>query len=210
MKKRAALILAGGSSERFGQDKGLIKLADKPIISHVFERVKPIVNEVVIIVNSKEQKKSYLSYFSDTRIIVDIKRSQSPLIGALTGLMNINNEFVVLMPCDTPFVSEKVIELLFKKLSDKEAVIPRQPNGYIEPLQAVYKRSSALSAAKNALFKGELRLKSMINRIKNVHYISTNTIKKIDPHLVTFFNINTLTDFKRAEKLYEEYNQKRI
>jgi molybdopterin-guanine dinucleotide biosynthesis protein A len=206
MKKRAALILAGGFSERFGQDKGLIQLAGKPIISHVFERIRPIVNESIIIVSSEEQKKSYLPYFSNTRIIVDIKRSQSPLIGALTGLMNTDNEFVVLMPCDTPFVSEKVIKLLFKISSGKGAVIPRRPNGYIEPLQAVYKRSSALSAARKAVLKGELRLKSMINRINNVHYISTNTLKKIDPHLSTFFNINTLMDFKKAEKLYEKYN----
>ncbi|OYT43304.1 hypothetical protein B6U84_06270 [Candidatus Bathyarchaeota archaeon ex4484_40] len=41
--ERSAVILAGGSSSRFGREKALVRLAGKPLICHVFEKVADIV-----------------------------------------------------------------------------------------------------------------------------------------------------------------------
>ena len=56
--KESAVILAGGYSRRFGRDKSLIQLAGKPLISYVTDRVCKIVEEVVIVVSSPNQKES--------------------------------------------------------------------------------------------------------------------------------------------------------
>ncbi|MBE0513198.1 NTP transferase domain-containing protein, partial [Candidatus Bathyarchaeota archaeon] len=59
--KNSAVILAGGFSRRFGQDKGLIDLADKPLILHVVDRVSKVANETVVVVGSCVQKEKFES-----------------------------------------------------------------------------------------------------------------------------------------------------
>ncbi len=54
--EKAAIILAGGVSKRFGQDKGLLKLVNKPLFLHVLENVSPVVDEVLVVIGSKSQK----------------------------------------------------------------------------------------------------------------------------------------------------------
>ncbi|MBS7615236.1 molybdenum cofactor guanylyltransferase [Candidatus Bathyarchaeota archaeon] len=203
--EKAAIILAGGFSKRFGQDKGLVKLASKPLVLHVLERAKTIADEVLVIVSSKKQKEDYSSYIPEKNwIIIDNGKVRSPLIGALTGFSNTSAEYSLLLPCDTPFISIKVIELLFETCVNVDACIPRWPNDNIEPLQAVYKTKSALKASKQALKQSEMRLLNMIQHQKRVRYLSTTVIQQLDPNLITFFNINTKKDLSRAIKLAQD------
>ena len=69
----------------------------------------------------------------------------------------------------------------------------------MEPLQAVYRRKPALEAAENALTKGKLDMRSMIERLRGVRYVSTLVLQQSDPELRTFFNVNAPLDLKRAE-----------
>jgi molybdopterin-guanine dinucleotide biosynthesis protein A len=199
--KKTAIILAGGLSERFGQDKGLVQLAGKPLVWHVFQRASHVVDEVLVVISSLHKKESYSQVLPGTQVLLDIKDQRTPLVGALTGLKNAQGCYSVLLPSDVPFVSEDVLKLLFEVSSGMDAVIPRWPNGYIEPLQAVYKTSSALTAAEKAIQRGEVRPLNMIMLLCKVRYISTLVIQQIDPELTTFFNVNTRNDLKKAEEL---------
>jgi molybdopterin-guanine dinucleotide biosynthesis protein A len=199
--EKTAIILAGGISERFGQDKGLAPLAGKPLVWHVFQRASQVVDEVLVVVSSSQKRESYSQVLPETRVLLDIEERQTPLIGALTGLKNAQGRYSVLLPSDAPFVSVDVLRLLFEVSPGMDAVIPRWPNGYIEPLQAVYKTSSALTAAEEAIQRGEVRPLNMIMLLGKVRYVSTLVIQQIDPELTTFFNINTRSDMKKAEEL---------
>ncbi len=200
--EKSAIILAGGVSKRFGQDKGLVQIGGKPLILRVFERAREVVDEVIVVVSSTAQKESYALLFPrKTEIVVDVYDSRSVLVGALTGFMKAQGEYSLLLPSDTPFVSRDIIRLLFEMSHNTDAVIPRWPNGYIEPLQAVYRRDSAMTAAREAVQKCETRMQSMISLLRRVRYLSTIVVKEMDPHLTTFLNINTPSDLKRAERL---------
>ena len=202
MKKRTGIILAGGTAERFGCDKGLLELAGKPLILHVFNRIRDQVDEVIVVVGSLEQKKAYSKVFpSEIEIHIDAEKENCPLIGAMMGFAKAHGAYSLLLPCDTPFISKEVIELLFEASSNVDAVIPRWPNGYIEPLQAVYHTGSAFSAAKKAIMNNRRRMKSMISLLHGVRYISTIALKEFDHDLLTFFNVNTPIDLRRAESL---------
>jgi len=208
MKERTGIILAGGTSERFGCDKGLLELAGKPLVLHVFDRIKNQVDEVIVIVGSAEQKRLYSKIFpSEIKIYIDAEKENCPLIGALTGYANANGTYSLLLPCDTPFISKDVVELLFEASFNVDATIPRWPNGYIEPLQAVYHTGSALSAAKKAVMNGKRRMRSMISLLHGVRYISTIVLREIDSDLLTFFNVNTLIDLKRAKSIIKTRRQ---
>ena len=203
--ERTAIILSGGHSKRFGRDKCMIELVGKPLIFYVFERIFDIVEEVIVVVDSVSLMDLYSQIFlGKVKIVIDEMECQSPLVGALTGFMNSNSEYSILLPCDTPFASKDFINLLFDLSSGFDAVIPRWPNGYIEPLQAVYKTRAALTAARRAFRRNEMKMSSMISLLRKVRYIPTLAVKKIDPELNTFFNINTLADLKTAEKLLKK------
>jgi len=196
------VILAGGFSRRLGQDKGLIDLAGKPLILHVVDRVSKVVDETVVVVGSCVQKEKFESLSGHkANVVADKHEAQSPLVGALTGFESAKGEYSLLLPCDTPFISSQIAQFLLDTCVNKGAVIPRWPSGYIEPLQAAYQTKLALTAAKEALEQGKLDLRSMIARLRRVRYISTVVLRQMDPKLLTFFNINTLGDLKRAESL---------
>jgi len=63
---KTAVILAGGFSKRLREDKGLIKLAGKPLILHVIDRISNAVDEVIIVVGSEDQKKDYSCILKST------------------------------------------------------------------------------------------------------------------------------------------------
>ena len=196
---RSAIVLAGGFSSRFGQDKGVLEIANKSLIRHIVDAVSPVVNETIIVANSRERVTKYAKAMNKgVQFVVDVCESQSPLIGALTGFGVAHGKYSLLLPFDTPFVSKEVLSLLFELCLDRAAVIPRWPNGYIEPLHAIYQTDSALKAAKIAVAEGKLNVRAIIEKLRRVRYVSTLVIQQLDPELRTFFNINTRADLKKA------------
>jgi len=204
---KSAIILAGGVSSRFGQDKGLLQLANKPLITHVLDAISTIVDEKMVVASSKVQAENYAKALgSDVNVLIDVDDAQSPLVGALTGFKEAHGRYALLLSCDTPFVSRDVVSLLFEVCINRNAVIPRWPNGYIEPLQAVYCTKPACEAAKNALNEGKLNMQSMVDRLRGVRYVSTLVLEQLDLELRTFFNINTPLDLRNAENTLKRSN----
>ncbi len=200
--KTSAIILAGGFSKRLGRDKGLVELAGRPLILHVLDRIYHFVDETVAVVGSDNQRSAFAPLLGRrANVVIDKYEMQSPLVGAATGFGNARGEYSLLLPCDTPFVSSRVVSLLLDLCVNKSAAIPRWPSGYIEPLQAAYKTKSALNAAKRVLEQGKLNLGSMISYMGGVRYISTIVLQQVDPRLLSFFNINTPEDLKKAESM---------
>jgi molybdopterin-guanine dinucleotide biosynthesis protein A len=204
MLQKSAVILAGGFSRRFGRDKGLVVLAGKPLIVHVIDRVSKVADEVLVVVSSAEQKNKFETILGEkAKLVIDKDDSQSPLVGAITGFESANAEYSLLLPCDTPFVSTQIVQFLLDMCTNRSAAIPRWPGGYIEPLQAVYRTESALTAAKTALKQGKMNMRSMIENLRGVRYVSMMVLEQLEPELLTFFNVNTPQDLKKAESIPE-------
>ncbi len=198
---KSAIILSGGSSKRFGRDKGLVELLGKPLILHVLDRVAPLVDEVIIVLSSEVQLMKYQDIVKSSKLILDESNSRASIIGALAGFKNAIEDYCILLSCDTPIISQDIVSLLLKSAPGNDAVIPRWPNRYIEPLQAAYKTKTAYNATVETIKKGKLRLSDMIERLRKILYISTITLRRLDPNLNTFLNINTPFELKKAENI---------
>lgn len=196
---RSAIILVAGFQGTFSGDKGLLKLDNKHLLNRVVDAVKGIVDEVIIVTDSKKKADAYAEIVqSNARFVTDADAPGEPLVGALTGFEAAEGKYSLLLPFDVPCVSRDVVSLLFELCIGKSAVIPRWPNSQIEPLHAVYHTKQALEAAKKALANNELDMNAMISKMQGVRYISTLVIEQLDPDLRTFFNINTPIDLKKA------------
>lgn len=169
---------------------------------HVYDKARKLSDEVLVVISPKDQVESFSSLFnSSVRIVIDSGTVHSPLVGSLTGFERASGEYSLLLPCDTPFLSDRVLSLLLDLCNGFDLTIPRWPNGYIEPLQAVYHTGSATHAAKTALTKGRKDMRSMISLLRKVRYVSTIVLEELDPRLNTFFNVNTRSDLRKAERI---------
>ncbi|MCL2359188.1 MAG: molybdenum cofactor guanylyltransferase [Nitrososphaerota archaeon] len=197
---RSAVILAGGSATRFNNgDKGLFELNGKPLLSHVVDAVKGLVEEVIIVTNTQKRADVYAKIVSaKVSFALDVAEAKGPLVGALTGFEAAQGEYTLLLPVDSPFVSKDVIELLFDLSAGKAAVVPRHTDMEIEPLHAVYNTAYALSITKETLAQNQFDMRSMVERLRGVRYVSTLVIEQLDPELKTFTNINTPFDLKKS------------
>lgn len=196
-----AAILAGGKARRLGAEKGLIRILGKPMISYVIDSCRTLTADIYVVFGSKEQSERYRNNMNDVEIILDdTNQEHSPLFGAITAFKQIESDYVFLLPCDTPLIRPSVIELLYSIRSGYDAVVPRWPNGYIEPLCATYRSKPALNAAERMIDAGRLEMKGITKGLK-VLYVSTMVLKKIDPKFDSFYNVNTEEDRRRVEKI---------
>jgi molybdopterin-guanine dinucleotide biosynthesis protein A len=198
---RTAAILAGGESRRL-KDKALIPLAGKPMILHVIDKCKDIVDEILVIVNSKQQIDAISNITERTthfRIVADTRENfVSPLLGARTAFVNSSSKVTLLLPCDSPLIKTSVLELLFSAIDDWEAVVPRYPAGHIEPLHASYKTDISRKVVEQALSSGERSMKDLIMKLRAL-YLSTDIIRRLDPELDSLTNINTIEELRKVE-----------
>jgi len=193
---RAAIILAGGTSSRFGfRDKSLIELYEEPLLAHILRKVKGIVDEVALSFQSKEQAERAVKILGlrDTMIAIDNVKGYGPLAGINAGMRVVKSDSVFLTGCDMPNLNSDVIEVLFGLIEDYDAVVPIWKNGDLEGLHSVYMRDATLRATEECIRLGERRLSDFINRL-NVRYIPVDEIRKFDPYLLTFSNINSEED----------------
>jgi len=186
------LILAGGSSKRLGCNKAFYELNGKPMIKHVLERIAQLSDEIVISckLNAKELKK----VFPAARLVVDKTSERGPLIGLMSALPEISSDYVAVIACDCPWLSPEVIEFIFLRARGHDGALLRWPNGFIEPLQAVYRTRSLLKAVKRARGKGINKLGDVVNSMEDIVYISPEDLERIDPELKSFRNINSPED----------------
>ena len=198
---KGALVLAGGKSTRFGRNKAIAELRGKPLLAHVTQTAARVAGEVVVAIGRESSVYEYKRLLPSARIVKDRFRVKAPLVGMVAGFQVMQSEYAAVLSCDTPFVREDILRLLFRKAIRADAAIPKWPNGEIEPLQAVYKVRLAIPAAKSALRLHEFRNVDMIKRLGKVTYVPVREIKRIDRRLITFFNVNRPMDLRRAEAL---------
>jgi molybdopterin-guanine dinucleotide biosynthesis protein A len=206
---RGALILTGGRSRRFGRNKALVKLGGKPLLLHVVDAAMDVADEIVVAIGREHQVDSYTGLVPESvRVLRDAMQEKSPLVGIITGFEVMKSEYSLVLSNDTPFAKQRVLEYLFKRAAGSDAAIPRWMSGGLEPLQSVYRVRSALPAAKVALSERGFRNVDMIKRLRRVTYIPVSVLKRLDSDLITFFNVNTRSDLRRANRIYSPDTQK--
>ena len=157
--KITAFILAGGKSQRMGTDKGLLLLNGKPFVSHIFEAVKPIVGENIVIVSSNADY-DFLGY---TRI-EDIVPDKGPVGGIHTALQQTETKLNFILSVDAPLVSTDLLLWIFENRDDSYGMTQVQLEDKAYPLIAIYDQSLETAFEEN-LKKNQLRLRQIINEV---------------------------------------------
>ena len=189
------VVLAGGKSQRFGQDKSEVKLQNKLLIDYILEEIVDEFKEILIIAN--EQIKFMQS--QNISVIKDFKSGVGPLGGVLTAMKwikknNKHYQWISTFPSDTPFFTKKELKYFYKKIEINESKLffikSKNKRHNIFGLWSV----SLIEKLEADIMKGERKVEIWADSIGvktvNIDY------KKPDP----FFNINTKEDLDKAVK----------
>ena len=199
------LILAGGQGKRIQKNKALLMLGGRPLLLHVVDNIRSIVEEIVVVVGFQDNPKDYEAFLPpEVNTLKDMVFGKGPLMGILSGMRGLKSKYALISTCDSPFSKKELIDYLISKARRVDAVIPVWPNGNSEPLHAIYRVSSAIPAAENAVNNDELLVLDMVKRLDKTIYVGTERLREFDRDLLTFFNINDAEDMMVAEKLYRE------
>lgn len=152
-------ILAGGKSSRMGTDKGLLSLNGKLFIEHIYDALKPLCKEIIVITANEEYKKLGFS------CIEDIIPNKGPVGGIYTALQNTSTELNFIVSVDAPLVTTNFFEwLLSCHLAENNLTQPKSEDK-IYPLTAIYNKNAKETFEKN-LFENKLRVKEVIQQLK--------------------------------------------
>lgn len=197
-----AIILAGGKSSRIGsdKDKAILKLNGKRLIDIVISKLKHIVGDNIIIVGPPEKYPSY------EQVVSDLFNQRGLLVGLYSGLRASASRYNLVVGCDMPFLKVELLQYMRDMIDSNDIIIPRYAKSYVEPLCAIYSKD-CLEVMKRNIEAGILSIRRIFPYLK-VKYIEEKEIKRIDPELNSFFNINFKEDFNMAEELIKgnEFN----
>ena len=194
-----AIILAGGQSKRL-EAKCFRMLGGKELVLHVFERIREVTSDVTVVTKITKDAKRLSSILPGTRIILDPMHTKTPLAALLAGFRATNSTYVFAAPCDMPFISGNVIRLLYEHSRGKDAAIPTDGVN-LEPLCAVYRRSAVIYATESVLKDQNASIIRMISGLQSVVRVPKEELRRVDPTLLTFLNINTDEEMKIAHQI---------
>ena len=105
-----AVVLAGGKSKRFGEDKNQTKLGDKTLLEHVLLKISNRYDEILIVSSHSIDTKK----IKNVTIIPDCFDDFGPLAGVLSAMKWVKEnqksyQWVATFPSDTPFFETSII-----------------------------------------------------------------------------------------------------
>ena len=189
------VILSGGLNTRFsGKNKAFVSVGGKRIIDRLLEVFTELFDDLILVTNHPEE---FLQW--DLTIVTDIFDLRSSLTGIHTGLFYANNPYAFFSACDTPFLNKDLVGILIEQIEPKIDIIMPQTAAGFEPLCAIYSKR-CLKPAEDHLKAKKLKIQWAL-RSSRTKTISEKELRRVDPELISFFNINTPQDLARAEEM---------
>ncbi|QOR67542.1 molybdenum cofactor guanylyltransferase [Cytobacillus suaedae] len=184
------IILAGGESRRFGSPKALARCKNRYFIEYAIQAIEELTNEMVII--SHNSIKSELNRVTTIPVIEDLPqyKGKGPLAGIATGIKYLQSDWNIVLPCDTPNITNLEIMFLIKHIQlDVDAIIP-VVKGRIQPLIGVY-HSSVVSEVIEILESDQYKMMKLLDQLR-VTYVPFEDEQP-------FQNINDLEEFQKLK-----------
>jgi len=192
------VVLAGGKSKRFGEDKSEVKLGDKTLLEHTLDKIKSKLKTIIIVSNSKTVK-NYVT-------IKDCINGQlGPLVGVLSAMKwikknNYSQNWIITFPCDTPFFNNSVVDKFIEasRLNDCPLYFAKSDKKR-HNIFGLWSLKLIKTLEKDIIENNYRKVEDWANKIgvKTINITYDNT----DP----FFNINTKEDLVEAKKILIKY-----
>ena len=187
-------VLAGGKSQRFGEDKSQVKLEGKLLVDYILSEIIDEFREILIVSNNQiDFKKS-----KKISLIEDYKKNLGPLGGVLTAMKwvednNKDYNWISTFPADTPFFKKSILQQFLKDIKPEESKLFfikfNNTRHNIFGLWSI----DLIKKLEEDLDNGERKVEIWANSIG----VKVINMKFLDKD--SFFNINTKKDLEEAK-----------
>ena len=194
------VVLAGGLSRRMeGPEKSLLELNGKTLVCHVAERLKQQTSDVILNANGDVTRFSALGLEvqKDT-----IDGFVGPLAGVLAGMRwaqeNTKATHIITAAADTPFFPTTYVgEMLINAITKTAEIALASSNGRRHPVFGLWPIKFADELESFLVDEENRKVMLFVDRFPNCQVNFKNLENDVDP----FFNVNTPSDMKIAEKI---------
>jgi molybdopterin-guanine dinucleotide biosynthesis protein A len=191
------IILAGGKGSRLKQNKALLEIGRTKIIEKILATFDSVFAEKIIVID----KPSDLYQGLGCRVVTDLIPGKDSLGGIYTGIHSSSFLHSFVVACDMPFLKKGLIEY-FKTVADDYDVVVPKISARFEPLHAIYSKR-CLAYMEDLIREDNLRILDFYPRVR-VRTVSHREIKRFDPQMRSFFNINTQDELEEALRISQE------
>jgi molybdopterin-guanine dinucleotide biosynthesis protein A len=199
------VVLAGGRSSRMGGgDKCLLPLAGQPVLSHVLDRLRPQVSDLIINANGDASR---FADFGLSVIADSVAGLAGPLAGVHAGLEWVKANapgvrYIVTVASDTPFFPSNLVHRFLAELGDYPTLIVATSEEGVHPVVGVWPVATA-PELEDSLKQGMRKVGAWTKQHGALEvFFAPVKIggKLVDP----FFNINRPEELAEADALLRE------
>lgn len=172
MSKRVGIILSGGEGRRMDyQNKGLMRLAGRPMIAHVIDRIAPQVD--CLYLSANEDLEQYRAFGFPVIQDEPCWQGLGPLAGIASVLRQLADEDLVqVVSCDGPLIPEDLVSRLTQARMSGCDVVGGEHVPVVYPETAarphyLYLQGEvkALRAIEGLLAENELRIRTLLAKL---------------------------------------------
>lgn len=195
MKGVTSVVLAGGSSSRFGSNKALAAWDGKAMVESVVERLAYTFPANLVVV--KEPRTFGFLNTPRVRVVQDLHEGTHSLGGLWSGLAHATSGHAFVCACDMPFIQPRLVTALWAASSGCDAVVPVW-RGKPQPLCGIYSRHC--QGVIGCLIK-ERRLKIQeLFAILRTRFFPEEEVKAFDPEGLSFVDLDTRQEYERLQR----------
>lgn len=133
----SGIVLCGGRSSRMGRPKAWLPWSGRPMLVHVVERLREVVDDVVVVAAPDQHLPDV-----DARVVADREAGLGPLAGLREGLAHARGDLAFVTATDAPYLTAAFVR---KVLGVGRAAAP-VVEGRVQPLSAAYPTRGAALA----------------------------------------------------------------
>ncbi|WP_347989349.1 molybdenum cofactor guanylyltransferase MobA [Methylomonas sp. AM2-LC] len=188
--KVSGVVLAGGQAKRMQQqDKGLLLLNGRPLVSYTLAAMLPLVDELMISANRNQMKYSQFGY----PIVADQSQNfQGPLAGILAAMQVAEYPLLLVAPCDTPLLQSQYLLRLLNALTPETHLSIAFDGERMHPVCMAVK-TQLYGNLYDFLKNGGRKMQHWVNQQQSVQ-VDLSDVPEI------FININTPTELDALEE----------
>lgn len=181
MKKMdlGGIILAGGKSSRFGQDKGLYQFRDKKMVEYGIELLKKFTDDIIISTNNEAYDQFGLP------LIQDEIRDIGGIGGLHAAIKYSKKDYNIVIPCDMPFLTLEVLRSVIESCKENSASVLATSGHHLIPTCGCYQKL-VLKIIEEQIKKKDYKLYNLLQRL-NANKIEVENAEAVR-------NINSIED----------------
>jgi molybdopterin-guanine dinucleotide biosynthesis protein A len=191
----AGIVLAGGTSSRFGSDKLRAEYHGRPLLQHAIGRVADVSDDVIVVLAPSSVDRDLPS---GVRITHDSSEGEGPLAGLHAGLLAaVRSDIALVVAGDMPDVAAAVLRELRSSIEagGADAVALDTGRGP-SPVPIALRTWPAAEAVHSLLHAGRRRLADVLE-VLSTTTIAEETWTQLDPERRSLFDVDEPADLER-------------